>query len=126
MAQKVQVTLVCDLHENEVEGAETIAFGLDGSVYEIDACKEHAEALRDAFAPYIGAARRAGRAPAVPTRRGNGRAKTDERATAPGRKGGPDKEHVQQIREWARDNGHTVSGRGRLSGAVIAAYEAAH
>ncbi|MSW71652.1 MAG: Lsr2 family protein, partial [Actinobacteria bacterium] len=30
------------------------------------------------------------------------------------------------IREWARKNGHTVSDRGRLSGRVVEAYEAAH
>ena len=67
MAQRVQVLLVCDLHDDEVEGAETVAFGLDGSSYEIDVCEDHAAELRDAFAPYVGAARRrrprAGRGP---------------------------------------------------------------
>ena len=123
MAQKVQVMLVCDLHDDEVEGVETIAFGLDGSSYELDACEEHASALRDAFAPYVGAARRAGRAPAAPARRSGGRAKADGAAPSGGNGG---KERVQEIREWARSNGHTVSERGRLSGAVVAAYEAAH
>jgi len=51
MAQRVQVMLLCDLHdEDEVEGVETVAFGLDGTAYEVDACEEHATALRDAFA----------------------------------------------------------------------------
>ena len=103
MAQKVQVMLVCDLHDDEVEGVETVAFGLDGASYEIDACEQHATEIRDAMASYVGAARRAGR---------------------PAAAGG--KERVQEIREWARQNGHTVSERGRLSGAVVAAYEAAH
>lgn len=117
VAQKVQVMLVCDLHEDEVEGVETVAFGLDGSAYEVDACEEHASALRDAFAPYLGAARRAGRpAPSTGSRKSPGRA----------RSGGSGKENVQEIREWARAHGHTVSERGRLSGAVVAAYEAAH
>ena len=115
--------LVCDLHDDEVEGAETVAFGLDGAAYEIDACEEHASALRDAFAPYVGAARRAGRpAPSAAGRRGQGRAKPN----GAGAGGGGGKERVQEIREWARANGHTVSERGRLSGAVVAAYEAAH
>ena len=111
--------LVCDLHDDEVEGVETVAFALDGAAYEIDACEEHASALRDAFAPYVGAARRAGRpAPAAAGRKAQGgKAK-------PAGSGG--KERVQEIREWARANGHTVSERGRLSGAVVAAYEAAH
>ena len=76
MAQRVQVMLVCDLHEDEAEGVETVAFGLDGAAYELDACEEHAAQLRDAFAPFVGAARRAGRAPASagarPARRSSG------------------------------------------------------
>ena len=122
MAQKVQVMLVCDLHDDEVEGAETVAFGLDGASYEVDACEQHASELRDALAPYVGAARRAGRAPASGgQKRGGGRA-----GRGGGGNGGGGKERVQEIREWARQNGHAVSERGRLSGAVVAAYEAAH
>ncbi len=123
MSQKVQVMLVCDLHdEDEVEGAETVAFGLDGSSYEIDACEEHAAELRDAFARYVGAARRAGR-PAAAPRRSPGRSAGSRPAAAAGN---GDRERVQAIREWARSNGHTVSERGRLSGAVVEAYEKAH
>lgn len=115
--------LVCDLHDDEVEGVETVAFGLDGSAYEIDVCEEHAAALRDAFAPFVGAARRAGRpAAAAAPRRSTGRASSSAKTS----NGGGGKERTQEIREWARANGHTVSERGRLSGAVVAAYEAAH
>ena len=119
MAQRVQVLLVCDLHDDEVEGTETVAFGLDGSSYEIDVCDDHAAELRDAFAPFVGAARRAGRsAGSAASRRGSGR---------PARAGGNgDKQRVQEIREWARTHGHKVSERGRLSAAVVEAYEAAH
>ncbi len=120
MAQRVQVMLVCDLHEDEVEGEETIAFGLDGTSYELDACAEHATGLRDAFAPFVGAARRAGRAPAGGAARRSGR--TAPRPAA----AGSDRERVQAVREWARSNGHAVSERGRLSAAVQEAYDAAH
>ena len=120
MAQKVQVLLVCDLHDDEVEGVETIAFGLDGSSYEIDACEQHAAELRDAFAGYVGSARRAGR-PAA----GSGARRTGRSASRPAA-AGSDRERVQAIREWARSNGHAVSERGRLSSTVLAAYEAAH
>ena len=116
MAQKVQVLLVCDLHEGDVEGEETVAFGLDGSSYEIDVCADHAAELRDAFASYVGAARRAGRSGAAPRARAGRSAKS----------GGADRERVQEIREWARKNGHQVSERGRLSAAVVEAYEKAH
>ena len=113
MAQKVQVLLVCDLHEGDVEGTETIGFGLDGSSYEIDVCDDHGAALRDAFAPYVGAARRAGRTP--------------QRAAAPRRaRAGKTGDRTAEIREWARSNGHQVSERGRLSATLVAAYEAAH
>ena len=114
MAQKVQVMLVCDLHDGEVEGSETIAFALDGSSYEIDVCDAHAAELRDAYAPYVGAARRAGRSGA-PQRRA---------ARSAGRSA--DKGNVAEIREWARKNGHQVSERGRIAAGVLQAYEAAH
>ena len=117
MAQKVQVMLVCDLHSDEVEGSETIAFGLDGSSYEIDVCDEHAAEMRDAFASFVGAARRAGRA-------GSGNGAT--RRTPARKSSGGGNERVAEIREWARQNGHQVSERGRISAAVLSAYEAAH
>jgi hypothetical protein len=110
MAQKVQVLLVCDLHDDEVEGTETVSFGLDGSSYEIDVCDAHGAELRDAFAPFVGAARRAGRTP-VAVRKGR-----------PSVKAGS--QRVSEIREWARANGHKVSERGRLSADLVAAYEA--
>ena len=114
MAQRVQVILVCDLHDGEVEGTETITFGLDGSSYEIDVCDAHAKELRDANAPFVGAARRAGRGTGGGQRRSRG-----------SRSGGSDNQ-VAQIREWARSNGHQVSERGRISATVRAAYDAAH
>ena len=113
MAQKVQVLLVCDLHDNDEEGTETVAFGLDGSAYEIDVCASHAEQLRDAFAPFVGAARRAGRG-GTPARRAKG--------GRPAKSG----DRVAQIREWARANGHQVNDRGRLPASVVEAYDKAN
>jgi hypothetical protein len=116
MAQKVKVTVVCDLHDNDdVEGTATISFGLDGTAYEIDVCDTHAAELRDAFAPYVGQARRAGRVATAPVRR---------KAAAGGR--AADGDRVTAIREWGRGNGHKVSERGRLSSTLVAAYDAAH
>jgi hypothetical protein len=122
MAQKVQVLLVCDLHDDEVEGTETISFALDGSSYEIDVCEDHGSRLRDDFASYVGAARRAGRSAGSAQRR-SGRSTG---GGGGGRGATGDRQRVQEIREWARANGHQVSERGRLSAAVTAAYEAAH
>ena len=119
MAQKVHVILVCDLHDDETEGSETVSFGLDGAAYEIDVCEEHAGELRDAFASYVGAARRAGRSSA--TSSGGAR-----RTSRPAARTDGDRDRVSAIREWARANGHQVSERGRLSGVVTQAYDAAH
>ncbi len=117
VAQRVQVMLVCDLHEDEVEGDETVSFGLDGTSYEIDVCQEHAAGLREVFSTYVGAARKAGRP-------GGSSARRAPRAVKPAASSG--NERVQEIRKWARANGHQVSERGRLSTAVTEAYEAAH
>ena len=112
MAQKVQILLVCDLHDGDVEGTETVSFALDGSSYEIDVCGSHGAELRDSFASYVGAARRAGRTTA-----------TTKRAKSGAKAGG---DRTIAIREWAKASGQKVSERGRLSTALVAAYDAAH
>jgi len=58
VAQKIQTLYVDDLDGTEAEG--TVRFGLDGTEYEIDLNAEHAQALRQALARYVHAARRAG------------------------------------------------------------------
>ena len=51
----------CDLHDGDMtDDVQTVSFGLDGQSYELDACEEHRGQLQDAFAPYVGAARKAG------------------------------------------------------------------
>ncbi|MDQ1304823.1 MAG: hypothetical protein QG671_651 [Actinomycetota bacterium] len=111
MAQKVQVILTDDLDGGEAD--ETVAFALDGVSYEIDLSEANAEALREALAAYVEAARRIG-----------GRA---TRRSA-GAKSRPASERVDlsDLRAWARENGYQVSDRGRVSSEVRAAYEAAH
>jgi hypothetical protein len=72
MAQKTQILLIDDLDGSEAEG--TVRFGLDGTDYEIDLNAEHAQALRDALARYVHAARRAGGGARRPARAGHRRA----------------------------------------------------
>jgi hypothetical protein len=110
MAKKVQVTLVDDIDGKDA--AETVTFGLDGASYEIDLSKSNAAKLRDSLAAYVANARRSGRV------RSSGRG---GRAAARS-----DREQVQAIREWARRNGHKVSDRGRIPGAIVDAYNAEH
>jgi len=113
MAQITQVTLVDDLDGGEA--AESVSFSLDGKTYEIDLSAKHAAALRDAFAPFIGGARRAGNAAKV----GSQQRMSTVRSMGSGLSRG----ETAAIREWANANGLEVSTRGRISSAVLEAYE---
>lgn len=115
MAQRVEVILVCDLHEADTPGTETVTFAIDGSAYEIDVCDAHGRELRDAFAPFVGAARRASGRP-VRTSPGGGRRR--------GRRGGSG--DAARIREWARAQGLPVPERGRIPADLAQKYAAAH
>jgi hypothetical protein len=106
MAQKVNIVLVDDIDQTDAD--ETLTFGLDGKNYEIDLNTKNANALREALAPYIGHARRAGG-----TRRSSSRA-------------GSSRSSAGEIREWAKANGFEVSERGRISSEVRDAYASAH
>jgi len=109
VAQKIQVLLIDDLDGGDAEG--TVRFGLDGVEYEIDLSAEHAEALRRALAPFVGAARRSPAAGRRPARGGR-------RAGA----GGLD---TTEVREWARAQGIEVKDRGRLPAEVVTRFRAA-
>ena len=112
MAQKVQIILEDDL--DGTEASETVSFALDGTSYEIDLTAENAAEMRDAFARYVGHARKVSS-----SRRGSGR-----RTSAAGSGGsGPS---TKDIRDWAREQGMEVSERGRMSSEVREAYDAAH
>jgi hypothetical protein len=114
MAQRVQVILVCDLHDDETPGTETVTFGVDGSGYEIDVCERHAAELRDSFARYVGVARRAS---------GRGRPAGTSGARRR-RRGGSGQ--AAAIREWARSQGLAVPERGRIPADLAEKYAAAH
>ncbi|ACQ78983.1 conserved hypothetical protein [Beutenbergia cavernae DSM 12333] len=111
MAQKVSVLLVDDVDGSEA--SETVTFALDGVSYEIDLNDKNASKLRDAFAEWVGHARRSGGRRT--TTRGAGRPRS--------RAGGSD---AAVIREWAVANGYQVSDRGRISAEVREAYDKAH
>ena len=107
MAQKVQVVLVDDLDGGTAE--ETVTFALDGVSYEIDLSTANAAQLREAFASWVGHARRVGGRTRTARRPGSGRASSGDSSA---------------IREWARANGFTVNERGRIPAEVKAAYDA--
>ncbi|MDQ2851903.1 MAG: Lsr2 family protein [Actinomycetota bacterium] len=51
---------------------------------------------------------------------------SDLRPTAPGVPLRLSREQAAAIREWARNNGHKVSDRGRIPAAILTTYHAAH
>ncbi|MGH3913274.1 MAG: histone-like nucleoid-structuring protein Lsr2 [Pseudonocardiaceae bacterium] len=119
MAQKTVVTMVDDLTGEEAEDIGTVEFALDGISYELDLSDENAAKLRDALAQYTGAGRRTG------GRRRGGR--VSGRVTKSGSMSTSyNRETLKSIRGWAKQNGHSVSDRGRLSGEVLEAWENAH
>jgi hypothetical protein len=112
MAQKVQVSVICDLpHTGEAEGQETLVFSFDGTAYEIDACTEHAKELRDKVSPFVEHARRASAA--------GGRGRKRQPQASAGR------QQSAQIREWAKSRGLKVNERGRIPASIVAEYESA-
>lgn len=105
MAQSVTVQLIDDLDQSLAD--ETVQFGLDGAIYEIDLNKVNADQMRQALAKYLIAARK--------TRRG---VKTKTAKTS-GIK-------MADVRVWAQQQGIEVSNRGRIPGEIVDRYEAAH
>ena len=109
MAQKIQTLFIDDLDGSEAEG--TVRFGLDGIEYEIDLSAEHSRELRDALAPFVGAARRSG-----------GSARPPARSRRRGPSGGP---NPTEVREWAKEQGIEVKDRGRVPAELVVKFKAA-
>lgn len=106
MAQKVQIILEDDLTGGTAD--ETVAFGLDGTSYEIDLTTANAAKLRDALATYVGHARKVGRTGRV------------------AKKATPSGASPADVRAWAKSNGFDVPERGRIPATVREAFDAAN
>lgn len=112
MAQQTRVVLVDDIEGQEItEGGETVQFGIDGVTYEIDLSDKNAAKMREAFGLYVDHGRRVG------GRRQTTRSSKGSRAS---------RGELQNMRDWAKENGYQVSDRGRVSKKVQEAYAAAH
>ncbi|HEY7324989.1 MAG TPA: Lsr2 family protein [Streptosporangiaceae bacterium] len=106
MAQRVTVALEDDLDGGPAD--ETLRFAVGGADYEIDLSSKNATAFRKQLAPFVEHARRAGR---QQSRRGIRTAASRQRSG--------------DIRAWAKDQGITVSERGRIPASVVDRYQAA-
>lgn len=110
MAQRIKTFFVSDLSGEELgETANTVKFGYQGVAYEIDLSQEEADEFAEVMDKYVTAARRVG-----------GRRQSGSAAST-----GPSRD-LSAVREWARQNGYTVSSRGRIPNEVLEAYDAAH
>jgi hypothetical protein len=118
MAQQVNVKFVDDLDGSDAAG--TVLFAIDGRAYEIDLSEDIAARLRESLESFVAAARKGGGAAAAGRR-------TPKMTANSGRRPQPlDREQTAAIRAWARQNGHQVSERGRISKTVVDAFQAAH
>ena len=108
MASRVVVEFTDDLNGKPAD--ETVSFGLDGSVYEIDLTSKNAAALRKAFQPWQESARRAG---------GGKRGKRGSSGS------GKSPVDTKAVRAWAASNGIALSPRGRLPKDVVEQFRAA-
>ncbi|MEW5093685.1 Lsr2 family protein [Clavibacter michiganensis subsp. michiganensis] len=88
-----------------------MSFSVDGTDYEIDLGSEHATELREAFAPFIAAGRKAA----------GGRRGSAPRPLSKAAKSG-DVAERSEARTWLRDHGHKVGVRGRISAELMALF----
>ena len=123
MAREVQIFLKDDIDGSVAD--RNVTFALDGTEYEIDLSEANIDKLRydkiiimteanitklvQALEPWTGSARRVRKS----SKRNNQRRSNDGPST-------------NDVRNWARAQGHEVSDRGRIPTAIMAAYEAAH
>ncbi|MGW3960178.1 histone-like nucleoid-structuring protein Lsr2 [Amycolatopsis sp. NPDC005003] len=116
MAKRVTIEILDDTNGSPAE--QTVPFGLDGVAYEIDLSTTNANALREALAPYVSAARRTGgRRIKVAVGQATDNATTQTEAAT-------EYTTTHDIRTWARQNGHEVADRGRIPTSVVDAYHA--
>jgi hypothetical protein len=108
MAKTTIVQLVDDLDGSEAH--ETVKFGLDGFMYEIDLSNKNAAKLRNALQPYVEHGTRI-----------SGRAASGGRGGAR-RPAVAEREQNKAIRAWAMRKGLDVAPRGRIRAEIIEQY----
>lgn len=112
MAKRQITQLIDDLDGTVLDNdGVTIRFALEGRSYDIDLSDENADKLREALAPFIAVASpvsSSGRVDRPRARRGSDR-----------------RSDLAAVREWANENGFSVSTRGRVPSTVLDAYDAA-
>ncbi|WP_270888931.1 histone-like nucleoid-structuring protein Lsr2 [Pedococcus sp. 5OH_020] len=110
MAKQTTVTITDDLDGSA--NAKEVSFSLNGKTWVIDLSAKNRVALEKALKPYIAkATEQGGRNRRGRTTRSSSRSKS--------------RTDLAAVREWAKNNGHQVSDRGRISADVQKAYDVA-
>ncbi len=108
MAKRTSTIVVDDLTGDELgANAVTVTFALEGAGYEIDLAPAAAAELREALAPFVGAARKVGRSNSPRRGSASTAAPTGEQSAA----------HT-----WLVQRGIDVPSRGRLSAELLQRY----
>jgi Lsr2 len=110
MAKETITKLVDDLDGGVAH--ETVRFGLDGHLYEIDLSSRNAKKLRSELATFVEHGSRVSARVGAATRRGAGRT-------------GAGSGHADQnraIREWAQAQGYDIADRGRIKQEIVDAF----
>jgi hypothetical protein len=109
MAQKIVTVHSDDLTGMESDEVSTHRFSLNGVNYEIDLTPENYDKLDTALRPFIEKGRKVGRT----------------KETGRVRRGAVEGPSAEEVRAWARANGHEVNDRGRVPREIREAFEAA-
>jgi hypothetical protein len=110
MAQKVVTIYSDDLTGTESHEISTHRFSLNGVNYEIDLTPDNYDKLDAALRPFIEKGRKLGRG----------------KETSRTRKAATDGPSAEEVRAWARTNGHEVNDRGRVPKEIRDAFDASH
>ena len=104
LARKTTIQLIDDIDGTEADA--TVSFALDGVQYEVDLTDTHATELHNTITEWAEKGRRVA-----------GRRTTRTKATTT--------DETRLIRAWAKDNGYTISDRGRVPASIQTAYQEA-
>lgn len=83
----------------------------DGVGFEVDLNTAHLDQYEDAISKLVAVGRRVGKVHA------------GARTHVPAKGRPAQRRESREIREWARENGHTLADRGRIPAEVVAAWE---
>ena len=113
MAQKVIREFIDDIDGSEAE--RTFPFAVDGTNYEIDLSSQNIKEFNEAIGGFVESARKVKAS-------GHGRRVHKTSTSDSGRS----REQTQAVREWARQQGHSINDRGRIPVSIQQAFDQAH